>query len=206
MTRCARATDSRACTHHRARRGSAVFLFLFFFLFLFLFLFFIFFLFLFLFLFLFYRHSTPVTATVTETDWWQVTWESRLPATSPPPLPCQTQEKTTLQQHLNSEHKLRNTTFNKDMFVLFCDAWNPGSVCDALSMMVSSSMTALQAPGSYRRKARNRQKQLLIRDTPQDASTPVNGTLSYRRTPTSVGPSPTCWLSKQKQYSPIDPQ
>ena len=52
-------------------------------------------------------HSTPVTATVTETNWWQVTWESRLPATSPPPLQCQTQEKTTLQQHLNSEHKLQ---------------------------------------------------------------------------------------------------
>ena len=40
-----------------------------------------------------YDHSTPVTATVTETNWWQVSWESRLPATSPPPLPCQTQEK-----------------------------------------------------------------------------------------------------------------
>ena len=34
-----------------------------------------------------YGHSTPVTATVTETNWWQVTWESRLPATSPPPEP-----------------------------------------------------------------------------------------------------------------------
>ena len=25
--------------------------------------------------------------TVTETEWWQVTWESRLPATPPPPSP-----------------------------------------------------------------------------------------------------------------------
>ena len=53
-------------------------------------------------------------------------------------------------------------------------------------------------PGSHMSTGRNRKKQLLIRDTPQDASTPVDGTLSCRETPTSVGPSPTCWLSKQK--------
>ena len=30
---------------------------------------------------------------LTETNWWQVTWESRLPATPPPPFPYQTREK-----------------------------------------------------------------------------------------------------------------
>ena len=29
-----------------------------------------------------------------------------------------------------------------DDVVLFCDAWTNGSVCDALSMMIASSMTA----------------------------------------------------------------
>ena len=86
------------------------------------------------------------------------------------------------------------------MFVLFCDVWTPRSVCGALSMMVASTMTAQkksrQANASYRSTKRNKKKHL-IRDTPQDASTPVNGTMSCRRTPTSVGHSPTCWLSKQ---------
>ena len=47
-----------------------------------------------------------------------------------------------------------------------------------------------QAPGSYRSTKRNK-IQHLIRDTPQDASTPVNGTMSCRSR------SPTCWLSKK---------
>ena len=57
-----------------------------------------------------YGHSTRVTATVTETNWWQVTYlgvetPSDL-ATSPP---MSNTRKTTLQQHLNSDHKLRDT-------------------------------------------------------------------------------------------------
>ena len=32
------------------------------------------------------RHGNATA--VTETNWWQVTWESRLPATPPPPLPA----------------------------------------------------------------------------------------------------------------------
>ena len=39
----------------------------------------------------------------------------------------------------------------------------------------------------------------MVCDTPQDASTPEDGTMSCRRTPTSVGPSPTCWFSHQKK-------
>ena len=37
-------------------------------------------------------HSCDANAAVSETDWWAVTWESRLPAT-PLPLLCLTQEK-----------------------------------------------------------------------------------------------------------------
>ena len=40
---------------------------------------------------------------VTETNWWQVTWESRLPATSPPPFPCQTRKNS-------SEGRLKQRT------------------------------------------------------------------------------------------------
>ena len=48
-----------------------------------------------------------------------------------------------------------------------------------------------QAYGSYRNTRRNRKKQqLLIRDTPQDAPTLVNGTLSCRRTPPLWVPRP----------------
>ena len=60
------------------------------------------------------------------------------------------------------------------LFCLFCDAWTPGSVCDALSMMVSSSTTTLtknrDKPLGYTGAREGTEKQLLIRDTPQDAS------------------------------------
>ena len=90
------------------------------------------------------------------------------------------------------------------MDVMFCDAGTTGSVCDALSMMFASYMTTLkrtrQAPGSYQRAREGTEIQHLVRDTPQDASTPVDGTMSCRKTPTFVRRSPTCWLSKQKQH------
>ena len=37
-------------------------------------------------------HSCGDDATVTETNWWQVTWESRITAKSKPPTPCQTRK------------------------------------------------------------------------------------------------------------------
>ena len=42
-------------------------------------------------------HRPELQRQSTKTDWWQVTWESTLLATPPPPLPCLTQETTTLQ-------------------------------------------------------------------------------------------------------------
>ena len=39
-----------------------------------------------------FDHSCDANAAVSETDWWRVTWESRLRAT-PPPLLCLTREK-----------------------------------------------------------------------------------------------------------------
>ena len=80
------------------------------------------------------------------------------------------------------------------MDVVFCDAGTTGSVCDALSMMAASYMTTLkrtrQAPGSYQRAREGTEIQHLVRDTPQDASTPVDGTMSCKWIPTSGGRRP----------------
>ena len=81
-----------------------------------------------------YGHSTPVTATVTETNLWQVTWESRLPATSPPPLPCETQEKTTLQQHRNSEQTARYKGHVEILSKFQSQARKPKHICAHFSI------------------------------------------------------------------------
>ena len=39
---------------------------------------------------------------------------------------------------------IRSSNNSNCLFCLLCDAWTPGSVCDALSMMVASSMTTLK--------------------------------------------------------------
>ena len=60
-----------------------------------------------------------VATTVSETKWWQVTWESRLPATPPPLLPCQTLEKLLFKQHLDSEKVTVNCTGLVDVMSSF---------------------------------------------------------------------------------------
>ena len=80
-----------------------------------------------------YGHTTQSCNAVTETYWWQVTWESRLLATPPPPLPCQSREKLLFRQHLRKRncqmHEARGNT------VQFTSASGSSTICSHFSIL-----------------------------------------------------------------------
>ena len=86
---------------------------------------------------------------------------------------------------------LTRQNMNLTMFVLFCDAWTPRSVCDALSMMVAPSMTTLQI---------TKTSTWVLSEHEKEQKFNTWCVTRHRTRPRlyTAGHSQTCWLSQQK--------